>query len=123
MSLHSFKSRCRAIGSLTNESMPSALQCVTGSLAGMSQVVVAARTELVKITMQVNKTTALHNALACAQSMACQYGAYKGLYRGKALTEVRDVPAFGSYFYAYNMMMQALAGGGDEANEHRSTLS
>ncbi|RHX97548.1 hypothetical protein DYB25_007199 [Aphanomyces astaci] len=106
----------RVIATSTNEPLTPAQQCVAGSFAGLFQVIFAAPAELVKITMQVNTTASKQSALACARHLARQHGIYRGLYRGWQLTMLRDVPAFGSYFFAYDVMKQALTGG-DEANE------
>ncbi|KAF0696803.1 Aste57867_12465 [Aphanomyces stellatus] len=97
-------------------------QCCAGSMAGFFQVAFSSPAELVKITMQVNTTASKDSAFACARDLVRRYGVYRGLYRGWQLTMMRDVPAFGSYFFAYDVMKGALTNGDPDQETTLSLL-
>jgi solute carrier family 25 carnitine/acylcarnitine transporter 20/29 len=86
-------------------------QCLAGSMAGMFQVLFAAPSELVKIQMQVKTATSSKNysSITCAREIMKAHGLYNGLYRGWQLTMLRDVPAFGSYFFTYDVIKSFLS--------------
>ncbi|ETV90936.1 hypothetical protein H310_14351 [Aphanomyces invadans] len=85
-------------------------QFLAGAAAGLCQVTFAAPAELVKITMQVHNYPSSYSSLSCLKDIWKADG-MRGMYRGTALQIMRDVPAFGSYFYSYEVLKQALTGG------------
>ncbi|OQR94012.1 mitochondrial carnitine/acylcarnitine carrier protein [Achlya hypogyna] len=85
-------------------------QFIAGAAAGLFQVSFAAPAELVKITMQVNKYPASYSSISCMKDIIKSQGV-KGLYRGWQLNMLRDVPAFGSYFYSYEVIKHWLTNG------------
>jgi len=94
--------------STKSTSLTPSQQFLAGAAAGMCQVAFAAPAELVKITMQVGKETASTSSIQCAKEIARRHGVYKGLYRGWQLNMMRDVPAFGIYFFTYDVAKTAL---------------
>jgi len=89
-------------------------QFLAGATAGLFQVVFAAPSELVKITMQVDKNPMTKSSIQCAKDIFRTQGLYKGLYRGWQLNMMRDVPAFGAYFFTYDIAKTYLTNGESE---------
>ncbi|KDO28283.1 hypothetical protein SPRG_06334 [Saprolegnia parasitica CBS 223.65] len=88
-------------------------QYLAGALAGLAQVTFSAPAELVKIQMQVDTRTSASSSFACARQIVRQHGVSRGLYHGWQLTILRDVPAFGSYFFTYEVAKEMLSDGKD----------
>ncbi|OQR99750.1 mitochondrial carnitine/acylcarnitine carrier protein [Achlya hypogyna] len=88
-------------------------QYLAGALAGLAQVTFSAPAELVKIQMQVATRASSQSSMQCAARIVRKYGVFKGLYHGWQLTVLRDVPAFGSYFFTYEVAKDLLSGGKD----------
>ena len=61
------------------------------------------------------------NSLQYAKQIYKKYGLRNGLFKGWAITTVRDVPSFGVYFYTYEVCKQYMTGGDKEA-ENNFTL-
>ncbi|KAG9408526.1 hypothetical protein AC1031_020384 [Aphanomyces cochlioides] len=93
-----------------NNKMTPAQQLIAGATAGLFQVSFAAPAELVKITMQVHKYPSNYSSLTCFRDILKAEG-IRGVYRGTTLQVLRDVPAFGSYFYSYEVLKDAFTGG------------
>ncbi|RLO11809.1 hypothetical protein DYB28_007198, partial [Aphanomyces astaci] len=85
-------------------------QFLAGAAAGLCQVTFAAPAELIKITMQVHNYPSNYSSLTCLRDIFKAEG-LRGIYRGTGLQIMRDVPAFGSYFYSYEVLKDALTGG------------
>ncbi|RHY87533.1 hypothetical protein DYB37_010922 [Aphanomyces astaci] len=85
-------------------------QFLAGAAAGLCQVTFAAPAELIKITMQVHNYPPNYSSLTCLRDIFKAEG-LRGIYRGTGLQIMRDVPAFGSYFYSYEVLKDALTGG------------
>ncbi|RQM29049.1 hypothetical protein B5M09_007057, partial [Aphanomyces astaci] len=85
-------------------------QFLAGAAAGLCQVTFAAPAELIKITMQVHNYPSNYSSLTCLRDVFKAEG-LRGIYRGTGLQIMRDVPAFGSYFYSYEVLKDALTGG------------
>ena len=95
---------------------------VAGSAAGLSQVLIACPFELVKLQMQTG--TQFASSAACARHIVHAHGAH-ALYRGFALTLLRDTVSWGIYFGVYDLCKERMlarlvaegsrgADGGDE---------
>ncbi|RKP14577.1 mitochondrial carrier domain-containing protein [Piptocephalis cylindrospora] len=94
---------------------------IAGGLSGSVMAFVNCPVELLKVKLQVqgNSTgaaaTAYRGVLDCGAKTYAAYG-FKGLYRGIAITLIRDTPSFAAYFGAYEglkMMMAARKKGDD----------
>lgn len=83
---------------------------VTGAAAGLVQTVFAAPSEHVKIQLQVNKSSAKQSTIECGRQLYRAHGT-KGLFRGWEVCLLRDMPAFGLYFFAYEVSKKVLTGG------------
>lgn len=74
-----------------------------GVMSGLSQVPIAAPSELVKIRLQIQHDSGIHRysgSWSCVSDIVKCEG-IRGLYRGTLLTALRDAPAFGIYFWSY----------------------
>ena len=74
---------------------------VSGSTAGLSQVLIACPSELVKVQMQAGKT--FSSTFECFRYITREHG-FGALYRGFGLTLARDTISWGVYFGAYDYM-------------------
>ncbi|XP_019773221.2 mitochondrial basic amino acids transporter [Dendroctonus ponderosae] len=75
---------------------------IAGGTAGLVQSFICSPIELAKSTMQVGNTSH-QNPLDCLKSIYQKNG-LKGVYRGLNITILREIPAFGSYFMAYELL-------------------
>lgn len=85
---------------------------LAGSFGGLLQCLVLVPADLVKCKMQVDHSSAgkrgqYKGSLDCFSSIYNNEG-MKGLYRGFGVTSVREVPAFGVYFFVYRYSLQTL---------------
>ena len=85
---------------------------LAGSFGGLLQCLVLVPADLVKCKMQVDHSTKGHQgrykgSLDCFSSVYNNEG-MRGLYRGFGVTSVREVPAFGVYFFVYRYSLQCL---------------
>lgn len=86
---------------------------LAGSFGGLLQCLVLVPADLVKCKMQVDhsrvgsKQGLYKGSLDCFSSVYNNEG-MKGLYRGFGVTSVREVPAFGVYFFVYRYSLQCL---------------
>ncbi|KDO16287.1 hypothetical protein SPRG_18179 [Saprolegnia parasitica CBS 223.65] len=69
--------------------------------------------------MQVNNYPSTYSSITCAKDIWASQG-MKGLYRGWQLNMLRDVPAFGSYFYSYELLKHWLT---DGCAENETTMN
>jgi len=74
---------------------------ISGSTAGLSQVLIACPSELVKVQMQAGKT--FSSTFACFRYIIQEHGV-GALYRGFGLTLVRDTISWGVYFGTYDYL-------------------
>lgn len=110
---------------------------LSGAAAGLCQGFVTSPMELLKTRMQVQTevcktgvqslSTAAHSSstvaasatysspLDCLRKIVTTEGT-RGLFRGQAITLMRDVPGFASYFISYEWMVRAFAGSEAEAS-------
>ena len=85
---------------------------LAGSFGGLLQCLVLVPADLVKCKMQVDhsvtgKRGLYRGSLDCFSSVYNNEG-MRGLYRGFGVTSVREVPAFGVYFFIYRYSLQCL---------------
>lgn len=85
---------------------------LAGSFGGLLQCLVLVPADLVKCKMQVDHSSAgksglYKGSLGCFSSIYNKEGV-RGLYRGFGVTSVREVPAFGVYFFVYRYSLQVL---------------
>lgn len=85
---------------------------LAGSFGGFLQCFVLVPSDLVKIKMQVDHSTVGKKGLYSG-SFDCLSKVYnnegvKGLYKGFGVTAIREVPAFGMYFFVYRYALQSL---------------
>ena len=85
---------------------------LSGSFGGLLKCVVLVPTDLVKCKMQVDqagygKRRKYSGAFDCASQVYSKEG-MSGLYRGFGVTTLREVPAFGLYFFVYRYSLDCL---------------
>lgn len=85
---------------------------IAGSFGGLLQCLVLVPADLVKCKMQVDhsstgKAGLYQGSLHCFSSIYYNEG-IRGLYRGFGVTSIREVPAFGVYFFVYRYSLQVL---------------
>jgi solute carrier family 25 (mitochondrial carnitine/acylcarnitine transporter), member 20/29 len=104
------------------DSLTAGQHLVAGASAGCVQTIFAAPSEHVKIQLQVDhgRAGAGESSIDCARRLYRTVG-LRGLFRGWEMTLLRDMPAFGIYFYAYEVSKQYLTGG-DAARETDTRL-
>jgi solute carrier family 25 carnitine/acylcarnitine transporter 20/29 len=76
-------------------------QLMAGAAGGLTQCVVACPSELIKIQQQTYPAATPPSTLSLAKLRVAQSGFRVGLFQGWNATMLRDVPAFGLYFYSY----------------------
>jgi solute carrier family 25 carnitine/acylcarnitine transporter 20/29 len=93
------------------EHLTASQQFFSGSCAGFVQTLFAAPSEHIKIQMQTAKGVSIpRSSIECGQFLYRQYG-LKGLFRGWEMCLARDVPAFGMYFFTYEITKHKMTGG------------
>ena len=85
---------------------------LSGSFGGLLKCVVLVPTDLIKCKMQVDqagygKHRKYSGAFDCASQVYSREG-LSGLYRGFGVTTLREVPAFGLYFFVYRYSLDCL---------------
>lgn len=88
-------------------------QFLSGAAAGVAQVVFAAPSEHVKIQMQVNSARQHESSIECGKNLYRRHG-LRGLFRGWQMCMARDVPAFGVYFFTYEVTKRWMTDGNPE---------
>ena len=97
----------------SNESAQTALNVFcAGSFGGLIKCLVLVPTDLIKCKMQVDQSGA-GKASLYSNSVDCFSKIYKsegiiGLYKGFGVTTLREVPAFGLYFFVYRYTLNHL---------------
>uniref|UniRef100_A0A224XGD7 Mitochondrial basic amino acids transporter n=1 Tax=Panstrongylus lignarius TaxID=156445 RepID=A0A224XGD7_9HEMI len=87
-------------------------QFIAGAAAGLLQSLICSPMELAKIRLQVEKGKSKCGSLDCLIKI-WQKQRIRGMYKGFSMTALRDTPAYGVYFFTYEL----LTGG-----KHVSTL-
>jgi len=87
------------------------LNILSGSVAGLSQVIVTNPLEITKIRLQVHGEINPHKPISLV-SVIKELG-IKGLYKGARACIVRDVPFSGIYFPTYSFLRTKLEQDGD----------
>ncbi|TYZ63278.1 hypothetical protein PybrP1_009067 [[Pythium] brassicae (nom. inval.)] len=95
------------------EKLSPAQSLITGAAAGLVQTVFAAPSEHVKIQLQVSRSSASQSTIECGRQLLRAHG-LRGLFRGWETCLLRDMPAFGIYFYAYEVSKDTLTRGQPE---------
>ncbi|KAI1259736.1 mitochondrial carrier domain-containing protein [Xylariaceae sp. FL1019] len=81
-----------------------------GAFAGVANSVISGPIEHVRIRLQTQPHGAdrLYNGpLDCVRKLNAQGGGLKGVYRGEAVTILREAQAYGMWFLAFEWMMNA----------------
>lgn len=81
-----------------------------GAFAGLANSVISGPIEHVRIRLQTQPHGAarLYNGpLDCVRKLSAHEGVLKGLYRGEAVTILREAQAYGVWFLAFEWMMNA----------------
>lgn len=76
---------------------------LAGCVAGAAQTLVTAPSELIKIRMQTSDPR-FANSLQCVRASVRAHGVRQGLFRGFAITFLRDCPNIGIYFVSYEWL-------------------
>jgi solute carrier family 25 carnitine/acylcarnitine transporter 20/29 len=82
----------------------------SGAFAGIANSVISGPIEHVRIRLQTQPHGAarLYNGpLDCVRKLSAHEGVLKGLYRGEAVTILREAQAYGVWFLAFEYMMNA----------------
>jgi solute carrier family 25 carnitine/acylcarnitine transporter 20/29 len=82
----------------------------SGAFAGIANSVISGPIEHVRIRLQTQPHGAarLYNGpLDCVRKLSAHEGILKGLYRGEAVTILREAQAYGVWFLAFEYMMNA----------------
>ena len=83
---------------------------LAGSFGGFVQCFALVPTDLIKCKLQVdgaNSKRLYSGILDCIKQTIATEG-FRGLYRGMAVTSLREVPSYGVYFAAFRMVKQKL---------------
>lgn len=81
-----------------------------GAFAGIANSVISGPIEHVRIRLQTQPhgSARLYNGpLDCVRKLSAHEGVLKGLYRGEAVTIIREAQAYGVWFMAFEYMMNA----------------
>ncbi|KAI0531702.1 mitochondrial carrier domain-containing protein [Xylaria digitata] len=81
-----------------------------GAFAGIANSVISGPIEHVRIRLQTQPHGAarLYNGpLDCVRKLTSQGGGIRGVYRGEAVTIIREAQAYGMWFLAFEWMMNA----------------
>ncbi|KAJ6137797.1 Mitochondrial carrier protein [Penicillium samsonianum] len=81
---------------------------MAGSFAGLTNSVLSGPIEHVRIRLQAQPHGAgrlYSGPIDCVSKLAAQGGALRGIYRGQAVTLLREAQAYGAWFMAFEFMM------------------
>ena len=90
------------------EQRPLLATAVAGCVAGGATSLLVTPVDLLKTQLQVS-VGASRGPLALAASIIAREGP-RGMYRGAAVTFLRDIPSSGVYFVTYDVMLRQLSG-------------
>lgn len=85
---------------------------LAGAAAGFVQSFVCSPMELVKTRLQVQRNNAYTGPLNCLIQVFKVEG-IRGMFRGLGTTICREIPGFGTYFYAYELMTRISSENGE----------
>ncbi|KAL3426343.1 carrier protein ymc1 [Phlyctema vagabunda] len=83
---------------------------LAGAVAGVTNSVISGPIEHVRIRLQTQPHGAARlydGPLDCVRKLSAHEGVLKGLYRGEAVTILREAQAYGVWFLAFEYMMNA----------------
>ncbi|KAH6647260.1 mitochondrial carrier domain-containing protein [Truncatella angustata] len=83
-----------------------------GAFAGVANSVISGPIEHVRIRLQTQPHGAARlysGPLDCVRKLSAHQGVLRGLYRGEAVTVIREAQAYGVWFLAFEYMMNAHA--------------
>ncbi|KAF1982038.1 mitochondrial carrier [Aulographum hederae CBS 113979] len=83
---------------------------LAGAFAGLSNSVISGPIEHVRIRLQTQPHGAARlysGPIDCVRKLSAHEGVLKGLYRGELVTIFREIQAYGTWFLAYEYMMNA----------------
>ncbi|KAI0999227.1 hypothetical protein K3495_g8971 [Podosphaera aphanis] len=81
-----------------------------GAFAGVANTIISAPVEHVRIRLQTQPTGAgklYAGPIDCVRQLYIHGGVFRGLYRGGVATIVREAQAYGTWFLAFEYMMNA----------------
>ncbi|KAF2018490.1 mitochondrial carrier [Aaosphaeria arxii CBS 175.79] len=96
-----------------------------GAFAGIANTVLSSPIEHIRIRLQTQPHGAarLYNGpIDCMRKLSAHEGVLRGLYRGTAVTYLREAQAYGAWFLAFEYMMNADAKRNNIKREDISTL-
>lgn len=117
--------QCQALvrnvsGSMENGELSNGQLACAGMLSGVLAGLVLTPTELVKVRLQIQGLQSggrvKMGPLGAARAIMRSDG-FRGLYRGLTYTWMRDVPAYGVNFYAYEACRRALLKDGEKVGD------
>src|SRR5690606_33887191 len=79
-----------------------------GAFAGLANSVISGPIEHVRIRLQTQphgKDRLYSGPLDCVRKLAAHEGVLKGIYRGEAVTLMREAQAYGCWFMSFEYMM------------------
>jgi solute carrier family 25 carnitine/acylcarnitine transporter 20/29 len=104
----------RAVAGLSPDARLSLLQlCAAGGFSALPTVLVMVPSERIKCILQTqsNSKTKQYNGVGdCARAIMKEEGIINGLYKGTALTLMRDIPGNMVYFGVYEIVKNQLGG-------------
>jgi len=105
----------RLMGGNDSSSLPLLSEFYCGMIAGGAVCVVETPIDLLKIKLQsqVGKGGQYKNVFHAASSIYGGYG-FRGLYKGFVPTVMRNIPAFGGYFFTFEAVKRWLTKPGDK---------
>lgn len=83
---------------------------VAGAFAGIANSVISGPIEHVRIRLQTQPHGAARlysGPLDCVRKLSAHEGVLRGLYRGEAVTVIREAQAYGMWFLSFEYMMNA----------------
>merc|ERR550519_2104777 len=92
---------------------------LAGALSGFMTTVIMAPGERIKCILQVQQAATgppKYSGPVDVVKSLWREGGIRSIYRGTALTAMRDVPASAAYFASYELLQRAMAKDGDRSN-------
>ncbi|KAL6721008.1 carrier protein ymc1 [Lecanora helva] len=104
-----FESR-NAITNPTNPTLSYPQYYLSGAFAGIANSIISGPIEHVRIRLQTQPhgpNRLYTGPIDCVKKLSAHQGVLAGLYRGEAVTVLREAQAYGTWFFAYELMMNA----------------
>lgn len=105
-----FEARNEASSPLASPNLSYAQYYASGAFAGIANSVISGPIEHVRIRLQTQPhgTARLYNGpLDCVRKLSAREGILRGLYRGEAVTILREAQAYGVWFLTFEYLMNA----------------